>query len=97
MLLSGSFPDAHNIAWNLISNFESTIDKLRERALDTTYTGLYASEDGKSSTRIVIDLGALWISEYILDGENMLKMFQVNDKKAPLWPAASPNTFQYVS
>ncbi|PIL32219.1 hypothetical protein GSI_05464 [Ganoderma sinense ZZ0214-1] len=86
VLLAGHYPDAAKLTYDAFEIFQPAID----RALADFSTELYAgtwtdAESGvekKSSARIVIDKGTLYIEEFTLEGTNALAKFGAHGRLA---------------
>ena len=79
VLLGGHYPDAAKLAYNTFELFQPAIDRALADLSTKLYVGKWVdvdpSAEKKSSARITIDKGTLYIEELTLQGTNALEKF----------------------
>ena len=104
-LMTGKSDDSFEMAFEAIEIFQPFIDRYISSIASTLYDGTFQSNDGRSRVSTYVKNGGLWISELILDGEDILrKLDPMNTKKVALphersygaWWAGRGEEFRYV-
>ncbi|TBU39968.1 beta-lactamase/transpeptidase-like protein [Dichomitus squalens] len=79
VLLGGRYPDAAKLAYDAFEIFQPSIDKALADLSTELYAGTWKTEDKstekKSTARIAVEKGTLYIEEFILQGSNALEKF----------------------
>ena len=79
VLLGGHYPDGAKLAYDAFELFQPAIDRALADLSIELYVGKWAGADPsaekKSSARITIDKGTLYIGELTLQGTNALEKF----------------------
>jgi hypothetical protein len=104
-LMTGKSKDSFGMAFEAIEIFQPFIDRYISSIASTLYDGTFQSNDGRSQVSTYVKNGGLWISELILDGEDILgKLVPMNTKSGTLphgrsygvWWAGREEEFRYV-
>lgn len=86
VLLGGHYPDAAKLAYDAFEIFQPAVDKTLADVSTELYVGKWTDADKgaekKSSARIVIDKGTLYIEELTLQGANALEKFGARGRLA---------------
>lgn len=83
VLLGGYYPDAAKIAYDVFEIFQPAMDKVHAELATSRYGGRWSSSDEKGSATITVDKGTLYISEFFIDGIDILAKFH-SPSRVPL-------------
>ena len=80
--MTGVFPDAGAICWEILQNFQPAIDSLLAKRAIKLYTGEWSSSDGLSKATISLHKGTLFIDQLSYNETSVLDTFQIEGRFA---------------
>ncbi|KAJ3552290.1 hypothetical protein NM688_g4225 [Phlebia brevispora] len=82
LLLSGHYPDAAKLTYDVFSIMQSGIDEALSAIAHDMYAGTWSSVDATSRASIVVDKGTLYVEKLFLNGSNVLQKFHAPGRLA---------------
>ncbi|KAJ3810422.1 beta-lactamase/transpeptidase-like protein [Lentinula aff. lateritia] len=75
VLLSGHYPDAGKIAYDVFEVFQPHIDTVLAELATSLYVGTWVNTNSNTTVVIAIDKGTLYVDKLILNGTNIFTFF----------------------
>jgi len=75
VLLTGHYPDAGKIAYDIFDVIQPAIDHLIAETATRLYAGTWTDSASNSIAIVSVRRGTLWLAEYVLEGVDVLALF----------------------
>ncbi|OCH90269.1 beta-lactamase/transpeptidase-like protein [Obba rivulosa] len=82
VLMGAHYPDAAKLAYDIFDIVQPFMDKALADYSQKLFAGTWKSQDGESTSHIVIEKGALYIDRFVLNGTDILQMFHAPGRLA---------------
>ncbi|PSR83958.1 hypothetical protein PHLCEN_2v5562 [Hermanssonia centrifuga] len=80
ILMGARYPDAAKLAYDAFEIMQPFMDSALATLSRKLYAGKWESSDGNSSASIVVEKGTLYISNLVLNGSDVLPMFNASER-----------------
>ncbi len=94
--MGARYPDAAKLAYDAFEIMQPFMDSALATLSRKLYAGKWESSDGNSSASIVVEKGTLYISNLVLNGSDVLPMFNASER-VPLRSSERRDEFRYIS
>lgn len=89
VLQSGPTSETIRLTKFVTNHVQAAFDRVLEDIVRNSLVGTWRSADGLASLRVEIDHGSLYVSEYTINGTDVLRVMQGDEPRAsarlPLW------------
>ena len=82
LFIGGEYRDAARLSYDVFDIMQPAFDRAHAEAVASLYTGKWASKASNSSASVVLAKGTLYIEHLILEGSDVLPLFEASGRLA---------------